>query len=131
MSPSARNNESPPPGQDDHPGEGRARRWLNATRVRDQGSWIQEIVAQLKALHFFEWTTMFGAELLWSALPFIILLSSLANERIHDDLSRHIGLNGQGARILRSLFRNSPAHAFVPIATGLLFTLAVETYVAA
>jgi membrane protein len=124
MSPSARNNESPPPGQDDHPGEGRARRWLNATRVRYQGSWIQAIVAQLKALHFFEWTTMFGAELLWSALPFIILLSSLANERIDDDLSRHVGLNGHGAQILRSLFRNSPTHAVVPIATGLLFTLA-------
>src|SRR5947209_7637260 len=123
MSPLARNNESPPARQDERPAEGRARRWLNTALVRYQGSWIQVFVAQLKALHFFDWTTIFGAELLWSALPFIILLSSLANERIDDDLSRHIGLNGQGAHILRSLFRNSPTHALVPIATGLLFTL--------
>jgi membrane protein len=124
MSPSTGNNESPPARQDDRSAEGRARRWLNAARARYEGSWVQAIVAQLKAVHFFDWTTIFGAELLWSALPFIILLSSLANERIDDDLSRHIGLNGQGAEILRSLFRNSPSHAVVPIATGLLFALA-------
>jgi membrane protein len=124
MSRSARNRESPPGRQVDHPAEGGARRWPDAARVRYQGSWVGAIVAQLKALHLFEWTTIFGAELLWSALPFIILLSSLANERIDDDLSRHVGLNGQGAQILRSLFRSSPTHAVVPIATGLLFTLA-------
>ena len=124
MSPSARNDESPPARQGDHPAEGRARRWLKAARARYEGSWIAAIAARLNALHFFDWTTIFGAELLWSALPFIILLSSVANERIDDDLSRHIGLNGQGAKILRGLFRNSPTHAFVPIATGLLFTLA-------
>lgn len=33
--------------------------------------------------------------------------SSLADERIDDDLSRHRGLNGQGAKVLRGLFRNS------------------------
>src|ERR1700748_2954598 len=124
MSRSARNSESPPGGQLDHPGVGRARRWLNAARFRYEGSWVQTIVAQLKALHFFEWTTIFGAQLLWSALPFIILLSSLANERIDDDLSRHVGLNGQGAQIVRSLFRNTPSHAIVPILTGLLVAFA-------
>ncbi|MGO9891664.1 MAG: YihY/virulence factor BrkB family protein [Solirubrobacteraceae bacterium] len=124
MNPPASHDEPPAPPQDDHPAEGRLRRRIGAARVRYQGSWVGAIVAHLKALQFFEWTTIFGAELLWSALPFIILLSSLANERIDDDLSRHIGVNGQGAQIVRSLFRNSPTHAVVPIATGLLFTLA-------
>ncbi len=124
MSPSGRHDGSPPGRQDDRPAETRLRRRFDAARVRYQGSWVEAIVAQLKALHFFEWTTIFGAELLWSALPFIILLSSLANERIDDDLSRHVGLNGHGAQIVRTLFRNSPTHAVVPIATGLLFTLA-------
>jgi membrane protein len=78
----------------------------------------------LKALHFLDWTTIFGAELLWSALPFVILLSSLANERIDDDLSRHIGLNSQGAHIVHTLFRTTPAHAAEPIITGLLFAFA-------
>jgi membrane protein len=79
---------------------------------------------QLKALHFFDWTTIFGAELLWSALPFTIVLSSLANTRVDDDLSRHIGLNNRGAHIVETLFRNSPTHAVVPIVTGLLFSFA-------
>jgi membrane protein len=82
------------------------------------------VIVQLKALDAFNWTTIFGAELLWSALPFIILLSSLANERIDDDLSRHIGLNGQGAHIVRTLFRSAPSHAIVPILTGLIFAFA-------
>ena len=51
-------------------------------------------------------------------------MSSLADERIDDDLSRHIGLNRQGAHIVRTLFRNSPSHAIVPIVTGLLFAFA-------
>jgi hypothetical protein len=79
---------------------------------------------QLKALHFFDWTTIFGAELLWPALPFIIVLSSLANTRIDDDLSRHIGLNARAAHIVETLFRNTPSHAVVPIVTGLLFSFA-------
>ena len=99
------------------------RPWVNAAVARYEGSWIEAFVAQLKTLHFFDWTMIFGAELLWSALPFIILLSSLADERIDDDVSRHIGLNGEGARLVRTLFRNSPSHALVPIVTGLLFTL--------
>ncbi len=124
MTPVARKKGSPPARQDDHPADGRARRRLDAARARYEGSWVEAIVAQLKAVDFFGWTTIFGAELLWSALPFIILLSSLANERIDDDLSRHIGLDRQGAHIVSGLFRNSPTHAVVPIVTGLLFTFA-------
>ena len=83
-----------------------------------------DLVEQLRALHFLEWTTVFGSEMLWSALPFIIILSSLANERIDDDLSRHLGLNGHGAAIVRSLFRHKPAHATLAIITGLLVAFA-------
>src|SRR5947209_11750236 len=122
--PSAHETDSPPVPRDAASAEGRRRRWLNAARGRYQGSLFQAIVAQLKALHFFEWTTIFGAELLWSALPFIILLSSLANERVDDDLSRHIGLNGQGAQIVEHLFRHRPAHATIAILSGLLFSFA-------
>ena len=97
---------------------------FDAARARYERSLAGDLVAQLKALHFLDWTTIFGAELLWSALPFMILLSSLANERIDDDLSRHIGLNSQGADIVHSLFRGTPTHAIEPILTGLLFSLA-------
>jgi membrane protein len=117
-------NDSPRARRDGKAVVGRARRQLDAARGRYEGSWVQAVAAQLKALHVFDWTTIFGAELLWSALPFIILLSSLANERIDDDLSRHIGLNRQGAQIVEHLFRHSPAHATIAIVTGLLFSFA-------
>ena len=74
-----------------------------------------------KALDFVNSITIFGASMLWSALPLIILLSSLADTRIDDDLSRHIGLNNHGAHILETLFRGTPAHGIEAIVTGFLF----------
>jgi membrane protein len=124
LTPPVGRNDSPPAGPDDHSPTGRARRLLSAARARYEGSWVQAIVARLNALDAFAWTTIFGAELLWSALPFIILLSSLANQRIDDDLSRHIGLDSQGAQVVEHLFRHAPAHATFAILTGLLFSFA-------
>src|ERR1700756_2949576 len=121
MTPTARTNDSPPAPPDGPAAEGRARHLFDALRARYEHSWVRDMVVQLRAVDFLNWTTMFGAELLWSALPFIILLSSLADERIDDDLSRHIGLDNHAAHIVRSLFRNSPSHAVVPLVTGLLF----------
>ena len=72
-------------------------------------------------LDFVNSITIFGAAMLWSALPLIILLSSLANTRIDDDLSRHVGLNSRGAHIVATLFRGTPAHGVEAIVTGFLF----------
>jgi membrane protein len=100
------------------------RRSLAAIHARYSASWIAELMAHLKAVEFFDRTVVIGAELLWSALPFIILLSSLGNQRIDDDISRHIGLNSAGAHIVEQLFRGHPSHAVEPIATGLLISFA-------
>jgi hypothetical protein len=89
----------------------RARKRLVAARTRYEASWPGEIGHQLKALDFVNSITIFGASMLWSALPLIILLSSVANTRIDDDLSRHIGLNSHGAHIVETLFRGAPARA--------------------
>jgi membrane protein len=124
MTPSAGPSDPPPARRGGGTARDRARRQVAAARARYKRSWVEDIVTQLKALHFFDWTTIFGAELLWSALPFIIVLSSLANTRIDDDLSSHIGLNSRGAHIVETLFRNTPSHALVPILTGLLFSFA-------
>jgi membrane protein len=109
---------------DRHAARDRARREAEVARSHYQGSWIQDLIARLKALDFVNLTTVLAAELLWSALPFIILLSSLADERIDDDVSRHIGLDTRAADIVRSVFRNSPTHDVVAILTGLLFSFA-------
>lgn len=125
VDPPGRNEAEPTPllGKGHSPGN-RARQQLAAARRRYEGSWVQDLRARLKALDLVNWTTVFGAELLWSVLPLLILPSSLANERGDDDVSRHIGVNGQGAHIVRELFRNSPTFSLVPILTGLIVALA-------
>jgi membrane protein len=99
----------------------RARRRIAVARARYRASWAGELGRELRALDFVNWITVFGASLLWSALPLIILLSSLANHRIDADLSRHIGLNSDGAQIVRTLFRGTPTHRVEPILTGFVF----------
>jgi membrane protein len=101
----------------------RARTRALALRARYERSWTGELGRELKTLDFVNWITIFGAALLWSALPLIILLSSLADTRIDDDLSRHIGLNSQGTHIVETLFRGTPAHSVDAILTGFLFTI--------
>ena len=66
---------------------------------------------------------LFGASLLLSVLPLLILLSSLANRRIDTALSDHIGLNGRGAHIVERLFRAAPAHSAGPIVIGVIVAL--------
>jgi hypothetical protein len=91
------------------PAGGAPRHFVNAARGRIEGSAAQAFFGRLGALDFVNSIVLFGASLLLSVLPFIILLSSLANHRINTDLSRHIGLNHEGARIVSQLFRSSPS----------------------
>jgi membrane protein len=107
-----------------HPAEDGPHGRLAAARDRYRGSWIEHIVARLKAMDAFDWPVIFGAELLWSVLPLFILLSSFADHAVENDLSRHIGLDSQGAAVVRGMFRGTPSHAVIPILTGLLLALA-------
>jgi membrane protein len=101
----------------------RGRTLAGAGRRRFEGSPAQTFTRHLAALDFANTIVLFGAALLISVLPFVILLSSLANHRIDTDLSRHIGLNNQGAHIVSQLFRSSPAHS-AAIAAALVFATA-------
>lgn len=107
------------------------RRRLDAARAHFEGSWPESFVGRLKSLDAANWSTVFGATLLLSVVPLLILLSSLANHRIDTDLSRHIGLDAHGARILQGLFRNTPAHAIGPLVGGFVFAVAGCVAVAA
>jgi len=88
------------------------------------GSWVEDLAARLKALDIFNSITLFGASVLLSVLPLIIILGSLASHRIDGDLSRHLGLDAQGARIVKSLFLAAPAPSTGPVVTGLIIGLA-------
>lgn len=100
------------------------RRWVSAARDHFEGSVAQDFLRRLGAANFVNSIMLFGASLLLSVLPFIILLSSLANHRVDADLSRDIGLNSQGASIVSQLFRSSPTHPAAAIATALIFATA-------
>jgi len=113
--------EPPPARQDDHGSPRPPARTLAAARGRFEGSPAQIFLRQLGALDFANSIVLFGASLLISVLPFVILMSSLANHRIDTDLSRHIGLNRQGALIVSQLFRSSPVHSAAAVATALIF----------
>jgi hypothetical protein len=91
----------------------RVRTLADAARGRYEGSPAQSFLRRLAALDFVNSIILFGSALLISVLPFVILLSSLANHRIDTDLSRHIGLDRQGSLIVSQLFRSSPAHSVV------------------
>ena len=97
-----------------------ARHEIEIAERHFKGSWLQHLVARLKTVDFVNSIILFGAALLLSVLPLIILLGAVANERIDDDLSRHIGLDRRGAHIIEHLFRHSPTHAAGPIILGLI-----------
>jgi membrane protein len=109
---------------------GPARRLFAGVKRRYDGSWVKELARRLNALDFGSWIILFGASLLLTVLPLVILLGSLANERIDDDLSRHIGLNRQGTAIIEGLFRKTPTHSVEPIVLGLLIAFAGSVAVA-
>lgn len=101
-------------------------RTLPADRARAprEETWIRLFLRRLGNIDFVNSIMHFGAALLISVLPFIILLSSLANRRVDNDLSRHIGLNSQGADIVSQLFRSSPSHSAAAIVTALILATA-------
>jgi membrane protein len=67
---------------------------------------------------------LFGAGLLVSLLPLLILLSAFASERVDDDIARHLGLDRRASAIVTQLFTTAPARLNVATATSLLFVLA-------
>jgi membrane protein len=64
---------------------------------------------------------VFGAGLLVSLLPFVILLSAFASQRIDDDISLRLGLDRRAAGIVDHLFTSAPATLNAATATSLVF----------
>jgi hypothetical protein len=85
---------------DGHAAVAGARQAIATARRRYEGSWFQDLATGLKGVDFGNAIVLFGSSLLLCLLPLIILLGTVANDRIDDDLSRHIGLNTAGAQII-------------------------------
>jgi membrane protein len=90
-------------------------------RDRFEGSLAQIFLQRLKALDFADQAVLFGAGLLVSLLPFVILLSAFASQRVDDDISLRLGLDRRAAGIMDHLFTSAPATLNVATATSLVF----------
>lgn len=90
-------------------------------RDRFEGSLAQSFLQRLKALDFADQAVLFGAGLLVSLLPFVILLSAFASQRVDDDISLRLGLDRRAAGIMDHLFTSAPAKLNVATVTSLVF----------
>jgi membrane protein len=100
------------------------RKAVAAARDRYQGSLAQGVVTRLNALGFVDQIMLFGAGLLVSLLPFLILLSAFASNRVDDDIALRLGLNRQASGIMTHLLTSAPASLNVATVTSLLFVAA-------
>jgi membrane protein len=94
------------------------------------GSFAQDFVKGLGAVDFGDRIIIFGACLLLSVLPLIIVLSALAGHRIEDDIAQHLGLNRQGDRVVESLFHASVSSFDLAIFVSLVLSFAGTVAVA-
>ena len=93
-------------------------------RQRYEGSAAQDLLHALGGVEFGDRIILFGAALLLSVLPLIILLGALASSRVDDDIARHLGLGRQGTGIMEGLFRTSSVSFNLGIFVSLLLSLA-------
>ena len=89
----------------------RRARYLARARDRFEGSLAQSFLQRLGALDFADQAVLFGAGLLVSLLPFVILLSAFASQRVDDDISLRLGLDRKAAGIMDHLFTAAPTPA--------------------
>jgi membrane protein len=95
-----------------------------AVRGRLEGSLAQAFVLQLKAIDFTDQIMLFGAGLLVSLLPFLILLSAFASHRVDGDIALRLGLDRRASGIVTQLMTSAPQSLNITTATSLLFVTA-------
>ena len=110
-----------PPGGDDGDRDAAAK---GAWRRRYERSAVREFVAALGAVDFGDRIILFGAAMLLSVLPLIILLNALASQRIDDDIVVHLGLDARAAKLVEGLFRPSSVAFNLGVFVSLLLALA-------
>ncbi len=80
---------------------------IRSGRFRGARSSLKDFGAGLGAVDFADHIVLFGASLLLSVLPLIILLGALASQRVDDDTAQHLGLNAPASRVGEGLFTHS------------------------
>lgn len=104
--------------------QSRDRTLSQTVRSYYEGSFPHDFLSGLGAVNFGDRIIIFGASLLLSVLPLIIVLSAYANHHIDDDIAQHLGLSAQGDRVVEGLFKSSVSSFNLSILIGLLLSLA-------
>jgi membrane protein len=102
----------------------RWRRWYERSPAQD-------VVVGLARVDFGNRIILFGAALLLSVLPLIIILSAFAGRRIDGDITRHLGLSRDGQEIVRGMFRPTATSLNLAVILSLLLSFAGSIAVAA
>ena len=93
-------------------------------RSRYERSFAHDLLEGLGAVDFGDRIINFGACLLLSVLPLIILLSGYASHHVEDDIARHLGLTAQGVQIVEGLFKSTATSFDLAVFVGLLLCFA-------
>jgi membrane protein len=101
----------------------RRQAWL-AAQSRYRGSYWHHFFHELGELEFFDQTMLFAAGLLISLIPFFIMVSSFASQKIDDDIALRMGLDHRAASIVSELFKSSTASLDAGTAITLLILIA-------
>jgi membrane protein len=91
------------------------------SQIRD---FLRALIRRLSEIDFVNEAMLFGAGLLISVIPFLILLSAFASERIDDDIALHLGLDHHAAKIVSHLFNNASPKVNAALILSALFVIA-------
>jgi membrane protein len=100
------------------------RKLTETLRARYEGSFAQDLVRGLGQVDFGDRIIVFGACLLVSVLPLIIVVSAYSGHRIQDDIAQHLGLSKQGDHVVEGLFQASVKGFDLGVFVSLLLSFA-------
>jgi membrane protein len=108
----------------------RSKQVIETWRARYEGSFAHDFVKGLDRVDFGDRILIFGACLLLSVLPLIIVLSAYASHHVDDDIATHLGLSARGDRVVEGLFTARAETFNLSILVGLLLSFAGTVAVA-
>jgi membrane protein len=94
-----------------------------AWRRRYEGSIAQDVLGTLNAVDFGSRIVIFGASMLLSVLPLIVLVSAFANRDLDNSITQRLGLDHRAAQIIDGLFTTSPAAFNSAVVLALVISL--------
>jgi membrane protein len=85
---------------------------------------FRALIRRLGEIDFMNEAMLFGAGLLVSVVPVLILLSAFASERVDDDIALHLGLDHRAAHIVSHLFNNASPKLNAALVVSIIFVVA-------